>query len=152
MANWNRMLSPVREEPQNLFSLKFIGPSKRWNFREPYRIRRVQSFGEKWAFRRIMSAPRREGVRSSNEKSLPLLGSIAHKLRGEYAASAKVAEGEELGSNLLHVGQRTPVGSGGRGSWQRRGQRRLNERIAAGLHLGAGTINLSIRVRQPAAA
>jgi hypothetical protein len=32
MANWNRMLSPVREEPQNLFSLKFIGPSKRWNF------------------------------------------------------------------------------------------------------------------------
>ena len=32
MANWNRMLSPVREEPQNLFSWKFIGPSKRWNF------------------------------------------------------------------------------------------------------------------------
>jgi hypothetical protein len=32
MANWNRMLSPVREEPQNLFSLKLIGPSKRWNF------------------------------------------------------------------------------------------------------------------------
>jgi hypothetical protein len=31
-ANWNRMLSAVREEPQNLFSLKFIGPSKRWNF------------------------------------------------------------------------------------------------------------------------
>jgi hypothetical protein len=22
----------IREEPQNLFSLKFIGPSKRWNF------------------------------------------------------------------------------------------------------------------------
>jgi hypothetical protein len=32
MANWNRMRSPVREEPQNLFSLKFISPSKRWNF------------------------------------------------------------------------------------------------------------------------
>jgi hypothetical protein len=32
MANWNRMLSPVREEPQNLFSLKSIGPSNRWNF------------------------------------------------------------------------------------------------------------------------
>ena len=29
MANCNRMLSPVREEPQNLFSLKLIGPSKR---------------------------------------------------------------------------------------------------------------------------
>jgi len=32
MANWNRMLSPVREDKQDLFSLKFIGPSKRWNF------------------------------------------------------------------------------------------------------------------------
>jgi hypothetical protein len=26
-------------------------------FREPYRIRGVQSFGDKWAFRRITSAP-----------------------------------------------------------------------------------------------
>ncbi len=32
MANWNRTLSPVREEPQNLISLKSIGPSKRWIF------------------------------------------------------------------------------------------------------------------------
>jgi hypothetical protein len=32
MANWNRTLSAVREEPQNLLSLKFIGPSKRRNF------------------------------------------------------------------------------------------------------------------------
>ena len=32
VANWNRMLSAVREEPQNLFSLKFRSPSKRWNF------------------------------------------------------------------------------------------------------------------------
>jgi hypothetical protein len=32
MANWNRMLSPVREEPQNLFSSKLISHSKRWNF------------------------------------------------------------------------------------------------------------------------
>jgi hypothetical protein len=28
----NRMLSPVQEEPQNLFSWEFISPSKRWNF------------------------------------------------------------------------------------------------------------------------
>jgi hypothetical protein len=49
-------------------------------FREPYRICGVQSFGEKWAFRRIMSAPCRAGVRSSNEKSLPLLGLISPKL------------------------------------------------------------------------
>jgi hypothetical protein len=45
--------------------------------REPYRIRGVQSFGDKWAFRRILGAPCREGVRSSNEKSLLIRGSIA---------------------------------------------------------------------------
>jgi hypothetical protein len=32
IANWPLMLSPAREEPQNLFSLKFVGSSKRWNF------------------------------------------------------------------------------------------------------------------------
>jgi len=55
-------------------------PFETLEFREPYRIRRVRSFGDKWAFRRIMSAPCQEGVRSSTEKSLPLLGLIAHKL------------------------------------------------------------------------
>src|SRR6266850_295577 len=33
------------------------------------------------AFRRIISAPCREGVRRSNEKPLPLLGLIPHKLK-----------------------------------------------------------------------
>ena len=50
---------------------------ERLEFRVPYRIRGVQSFGDKWAFRRISNAPRREGVRSSNEKLVPLLGLIA---------------------------------------------------------------------------
>jgi hypothetical protein len=71
-----------------------------------------------------MGAPCGKGVRSSNEKSLPLLGLITHNSRGEYAASAKVAEGEELGSNLLHVGQGTPANSGEPGYWQRRRQGR----------------------------
>jgi hypothetical protein len=31
-ADWNRMFSPVREEPQHLFSLKFRSPSKHWDF------------------------------------------------------------------------------------------------------------------------
>src|SRR5258705_4635150 len=35
-----------------------------------------------------------------------------------------LAEGEELGSNLLHVGQSTPANSCVRSSWQRRGQGR----------------------------
>jgi hypothetical protein len=80
MANWDRMLSPVREEQQNLFSLKFIGPSKRWNFKNRTESAESRASEIKWAFRRIMSALCREGVRSSNEKSLPLLGLIAHKV------------------------------------------------------------------------
>ena len=70
-----------------------------FGFREPYRICGVQSFGEKWAIWRIMSAPCRVGVRSANEKSLPLLGLIAHNSRGEYAASVKLAE--RVGFELL---------------------------------------------------
>jgi hypothetical protein len=54
-------------------------PLETFEFREPYRIRRVQSFGEKWAFRRRMSRLCRLEVRSSNEKSLLLLGLIANK-------------------------------------------------------------------------
>jgi hypothetical protein len=53
-----------------------------------------------------MSAPRRERVRTSNEKSLPLLGLMPTNSRGEYRAWVMVAEGEELGSNLLCVRQR----------------------------------------------
>src|SRR3979490_2783657 len=37
-------------------------------------------------------------------------------------ALGKLAEGEELGSNLLHVGQSTAASSCVRSSWQRRGQ------------------------------
>ena len=35
---------------------------------------------------------------------------------GEYAALGKLAEGEELGSNLLHVAQSSPEDPGGSGS------------------------------------
>jgi len=45
--------------------------------RKPYRIEGVQSFGEKRAFRRTIGRLCRSGVRSSNEKSLLLLGQIA---------------------------------------------------------------------------
>jgi len=50
-----------------------------FEFREPYRIGGVQSFGEKRATRRIISRLCRPGVRSSNEKSPLLLGLIANE-------------------------------------------------------------------------
>jgi hypothetical protein len=74
MANWK---SDAIACPRGAAEPLFVGipkPFETLKFREPYRIRGVQSFGDKWAFRRITSAPCREGVRSSNEKSLPLLG------------------------------------------------------------------------------
>src|SRR3979411_2354761 len=44
---------------------------------------------------------------------------------GELRPLDRLAEGEELGSNLLHVGQRTPANSGGRGARQRRAKAAL---------------------------
>jgi hypothetical protein len=46
-------------------------------------------------------------VRSSNQKWLQILGLLPTTSYREQPAAAKLAEGEELGSNLLHVGQRT---------------------------------------------
>jgi hypothetical protein len=74
------MLSRLSERSRRTSFVEIHRPFETLEFREPYRIRGVQSFGDKRAFRRIISAPCREGVRSSNEKSLPLLGLIAHKL------------------------------------------------------------------------
>ena len=64
----------------------------------------VQSFGEKRAFRRTIGRLSRPGVRTSNEKPLLLLGLIAREFTGEHTALGNLAEGEELGSNLLPRG------------------------------------------------
>jgi hypothetical protein len=50
-----------------------------------------------------MGGLRRLEVRNSNQKSLQILGSITNILAQRKAAAAKLAEGEELGSNLLRV-------------------------------------------------
>jgi hypothetical protein len=42
-----------------------------------------------------------------DQKSLLILGLLPTKLRREQTTAAKLAEGEELGSNLLHVGRRS---------------------------------------------
>jgi hypothetical protein len=81
-------------------------PLETFEFREPYRIRRVQSSGDKWAIRRRMSRLCRF------ESGVQLCNRCCHWAEWptssgrEYTASAKLAEGEELGSNLLHVGRR----------------------------------------------
>ena len=79
----NQTLSPVREKWQNLFPLKFISRSETFEFREPYRMDGVQSFGEKRDFRRTIGRLCRSGVRSSNEKSLLLLGLICPRVHPE---------------------------------------------------------------------
>ena len=68
------MLLPVREELQNPISLQFISLSKHSDFENRTESGRVQSSGEELAIRRRMSRLCRLGVRSSNEKSMLLLG------------------------------------------------------------------------------
>jgi hypothetical protein len=79
MANWKSdALACPRGAAEPLF-VEIHKSLETFGFREPYRICGVQSFREEWVFRRIMSGLCRLGVRSSNEKSLRLLGLIAHK-------------------------------------------------------------------------
>ena len=82
-------------------------------FREPYGICKVQSSGEKWAIWRRRGGFCRLEVRSSNQKSLLNWGKLPTPSRGEAMAATKLAEGEELGSNLLHVAQSIPGDPGG---------------------------------------
>jgi hypothetical protein len=63
----------------------------------------VQSFGEKRAIWRTIGQLCQSGGRSSNEKSPLLLGLFARKFIRRICALGKLAEGEQLGSNLLHV-------------------------------------------------
>jgi hypothetical protein len=65
-----------------------------FEFREPYRMDGVQSFGEKQEFRRTIARLCRSGVRSSNEKSLLLRAYLPTSSPGEYAASCRLAERE----------------------------------------------------------
>jgi hypothetical protein len=77
--------------------VKIHKPLETFEFREPYRLRRVQSFGEKWAFRRRMSRPCRLEVRSSNEKSLLPLGPIANKFAQRINGFGQAGGGRETG-------------------------------------------------------
>jgi hypothetical protein len=97
MANWIRMLSPVREESQHLFFVEIHRPFETLDFREPYRIRGVQSFGEKRAFRRIISRLCRSRVQSSAEGSLLLLGLIAREFTRRIRGFGQAGGGRGAG-------------------------------------------------------
>jgi len=60
----------------------------------------VQSFGEKRVIWRTIGQLCRSGVRSSNESRCYYWPYLPASSPGEYAALDKLAEGEELGSNL----------------------------------------------------
>jgi hypothetical protein len=85
-------LTPEKQTP----FVEIRRPLEMLEFREPYRIGGVQSFGDEWVFRRIMSAPGRGRVLSSNEKSPPLLGLMHTSSRREYAASVKGGGASEI--------------------------------------------------------
>jgi hypothetical protein len=88
-------LACPRRGPKTPF-VEIRRPLEMLEFREPYRIGGVQSFGDEWVFRRIMSAPGRGRVLSSNEKSPPLLGLMHTSSRREYAASVKGGGASEI--------------------------------------------------------
>ena len=69
-------------------------PLETFEFREPYQICRVRSFGEKRAFWRRMSQFCRIEVRGRTGNHCCYWPNLQTSSRGEYTASAKLAEGE----------------------------------------------------------
>jgi hypothetical protein len=65
----------------------------------------VQRLGEKRAIQRTMGRVFLGEVRSSNKKRLRYWAELPTRLPGEHSTLGELAEGEELGSNLLHVFQ-----------------------------------------------
>ena len=67
---------------------------------------------------RKLSSLRQSLVRSVTQKVSVCWGFRGWSTELDGRLPRLLAEGEELGSNLLHVGQRTPASSNGSGSWQ----------------------------------
>jgi hypothetical protein len=114
MAVRNQILFPVQEEAPEPQFIETPKPLETFEFREPYRIRRVQSFREKWAIRRRMSRHCRLEVRSSNEKSLLLPGLIANKFAQRihgfgHAGGAKGIRTEGTGPTMHCRPNRSPL-------------------------------------------
>src|SRR2546430_2484221 len=63
----------------------------------------VRRFGEKRGLWRIIERPSRSGVQSSNSKQLRIRAGVPTRPPGEDITLGKLAEVEELGSNLLRV-------------------------------------------------
>ena len=70
---------PCPRRTAELLLVKIHRPFETLEFRGPYWMRGVQSFGDKWALWRITSAPCPEGVRSSDAKIAAPVGLNAHE-------------------------------------------------------------------------
>ena len=96
MANWK---SDALACPRGAAEAVFVEKHKSFEtfeFREPYQICGVQSFGEKRDFRRKMTRLCRFGVRSLNEESLLLLGLIADKIARRIHLFGKAGGAREI--------------------------------------------------------
>jgi hypothetical protein len=86
--------------PRGFAEPHFIGIHKQLEtleFREPYRIRGVQSSGENWAIRRRMVGLCRLEIRNSNRKSLLILGLIANILAQRTGGCSEAGGGRGTG-------------------------------------------------------
>src|SRR5258706_11362893 len=76
--------------------------------------RRSTKLWKKCRLRAENAATRQFQVQPTLPKSPHYWEILSLLIDGEMQAAVSLAEGEELGSNLLHVGQRTPANSAGR--------------------------------------
>ena len=78
MAIWKSDALGYSRAARKLYLVRTHKHLETLEFREPYRIRGVQSSGDNWAIRRRMVGLYRLEIRNSNRKSPLILGSIAN--------------------------------------------------------------------------
>jgi hypothetical protein len=104
----SRMLLLVRDDQLNPIRLGYISVSKHSNFKNRTKLaspelRRQMSHSEKNEPTSPIRSPELKSEMVAN------IGLVANNLAQRTAAAARLAEGEELGSNLLQVRLRSPA-------------------------------------------
>ncbi len=103
----HRALSPVQEKPQNLFPSKFLSSSKHSNLKNRTESKESRASERNGPFGEQQADTADQGFIAQRRNRCCYWAYLPTSSLGERKAWAKLAEGEQLGSNLLHVAHRS---------------------------------------------
>ena len=133
------LLSLVGQNIRTLCKLhrKLLRPP--FSFQNCTKMTKYEAFEKNVVSNRKLSSLRQSLVRSVTHEVSVYWGFWGWSTELDSRLPRLMAEGEELGSNLLHVGQGTPSSSSGCGSWKKARPRPQYRYSRAGIISGAGS-------------